>query len=71
VELLTLGELYTQLVSWEQQMNLIHGDNSSSSSTNVATHSGRGGFNCGGGGHGHGGRGHGHRNNGGNGGHPQ
>ena len=42
-EPLSLGELYTQLVSWEQRMDLLHGG--SSSSANTATHGGRGGFN--------------------------
>lgn len=47
---LTLGELYTQLVSWEQRINLLHGG--SGSSANAATRGGRGGFNRGGGGRG-------------------
>jgi len=68
---LTLAKLYTQLVSWEQRINLQNSDNSGSSA-NSATHSGRGGFNRGGG-HGRGrGRGRGNDgNNGGNGGRPR
>lgn len=42
VEPLSLDKLYTQLVSWEQRMDLLHGG--SGSSTNVATRCGRGGF---------------------------
>jgi uncharacterized membrane protein YgcG len=54
---LSLGELYTQLVGWEQRIDLLHGGGSGSS-TNTATRGGRGGFNRGGGGRGgHGGRG--------------
>ena len=61
-ELLSLGELYTQLVSWEQRMDLLHGG--SNSSTNMATCGGHGGFNRGGGGRGRGrGRNHGNNNN--------
>ena len=61
-EPLSLGELYTQLVSWEQRMDLLHGG--SSSSANTATHGGRGGFNRGGGGRGRGrGRNRGNNNN--------
>ena len=40
-EPLSLGELYTQLVSWEQRMDLLHGG--SGSSANTATRGGRGG----------------------------
>ena len=47
-EPLSLGELYTQLVSWEQQMDLLH--DGSGSSANMATCGGHGGFNRGGGG---------------------
>jgi len=61
-EPLSLGELYTQLVSWEQRMDLLHGG--SGSSANTATHGGRGGFNHGGGGRGRGrGRNRGNNNN--------
>lgn len=52
VEPLTLGKLYTQLVSWEQRIDLLHGG--SGSSANTATRGGRGGFNRGGGGRGRG-----------------
>lgn len=62
---LTLGELYTQLVSWEQRIDLLHGG--SGSSSNSATRGGHGGFNRGRGGRGRSGCGRG-RNNGGNGG---
>jgi len=48
VEPLTLGELYTQLISWEQRINLLHGS-SGPSLANAATHGGRGGFSRGGG----------------------
>ena len=48
VEPLSLGELYTQLVSWEQRMDLLHGG--SGSSANAATRGGRGGNNRGNGG---------------------
>lgn len=65
VEPLSLGELYTQLVSWEQRMDLLHGG--SGSSANSATRGGCGGFNRSGGrGHGRG-RGHGNGNNSGSG----
>lgn len=62
---LTLDELYTQLVSWEQRIDLLHGG--SGSSSNSATRGGHGGFNRGRGGRGRSGCGRG-RNNGGNGG---
>ena len=47
-EPLSLGELYIELVSWEQRMDLLHGG--SGSSANTATRGGRGGFNRSGGG---------------------
>ena len=43
VEPLTLAELYTQLVSWEQRINL-QNDGGSGSSANTATRGGRGSF---------------------------
>ena len=67
IEPLTLSELYTQQVSWEQRMDQLHDD--SGSSTNATTCGCRSGFTRGGG-HGHGGRGRGRSNNGGNGGRP-
>jgi hypothetical protein len=58
---IALGELYTQLTSWEQRMNLLNptngGSESLSSSTNSATRGGRSGFKRGGGGRERGGRG--------------
>lgn len=48
-EPVTLDELYTQLVSWEQRMDLLQAGGSGSS-TNAATRGGRGGFQRGGGG---------------------
>lgn len=41
VKPLSLGELYTQLIGFEQCMNLLHGGNSSWS-TNLASYGGRG-----------------------------
>lgn len=57
-EPITLGELYTQLVSFEQRMDLLVGNGSQNSSMNMASH-GHGGSNgrgrgCGGDGRGHG-----------------
>lgn len=63
VEKISLGELYTQLVSWEQRIDL-QTSGGSGSSVNTATHGGRGGFKRGGGGRG---RGRGRSNNGNNG----
>lgn len=60
-ERITLGELYTQLVSWEQRMDLSAGG--SGSSANTMSRGGRGGFIRGGGGRGRGGRGRGRGNN--------
>ena len=68
VEPLTLGDLFTQLVSWEQRMDLL--TRGSGSSANIASRGGRGGFGRGGGGRGRGnggGRGCGRGNNGGGG----
>ena len=45
VEPLSLGKLYTQLVSWEQLMDLLHGG--SGSSANAATPGGQGANNRG------------------------
>ena len=42
VEPLSLGELYTQLVSWEQRMDLLHGGSGSSENAPVI-HGGHGG----------------------------
>jgi len=70
VEPLTLSDLYTQLVSWEQRMDLVHGGSGSSANT-AARGGGRGGFSHGDGGRGRGGRAHGRGNNYGNGGHPE
>jgi hypothetical protein len=63
VEPLSLGELFTQLVSWEQRLDMAHGGDGSGSSANSATRGGRGSFNRSGGGC-RGGRGCGRRNNG-------
>ncbi|XP_021308098.1 uncharacterized protein LOC110432303 [Sorghum bicolor] len=49
VESLTLGELYSHLVSWEQRMDLRQ-PNNSGTSVNTATRGGRGGSQRGGGG---------------------
>ena len=65
VEPITVGELYTQLVSFEQRMEL-HGGGAQNSSANMAIKGGRGGGNNinnnarghGGGGHGGFGRGY-------------
>ena len=54
VEPLTLSDLYTQLLSWEQRMDLVHGGCGSSANT-VARGGGHGGFSYGGGGRGCGG----------------
>ena len=62
-EPLTLGELYTQLTSWEQQMDLLGGG--SDSLANSATRGGHSVFKRGGEGLA-GARGHGHGKNGGN-----
>jgi hypothetical protein len=50
VEPLSLGELFTQLVSWEQRLDMAHDGDGSGSSANSATRGGRGGFNRSGGG---------------------
>jgi len=68
VEPISLGELYTQLISWEQRLDLTHGGGSRSFA-NTATRGVRGGFNRGGG-RGRYNRGRGRGNNG-NGGRPQ
>jgi histone deacetylase 1/2 len=61
-EPLTLTEVYNQLTSWEQRMDLVHGGGSESSANSAARGGGRGGFKRGGGGRGRG------RNNNSNGG---
>ena len=55
VEPISVGELYTQFVSFEQRMEL-HGGGGSQSSVNMASHGSRGGGNNS---HGHSGFGHG------------
>ena len=69
-EPVSLGNLYTQLVSWEQRINFSNGGgDNSSSSANAAARGGRGGFKRGGGSRGrNNGRG---RSNNGNGGRPR